>query len=277
MSQKVSPIFPIFETQHAEAKAIFFELIKQMKSKKAIELLGKVSFLELFSELMTSVHSENQIVQEDIFAPFRPLQKNLRKIYHFKLVEESLHERSNLIGKNYNKFGRQLASYKKELYNSTYEMIVGSTLEHWDQFHAMALESSKSLKPLMLNSGVNKVMQLDLEQFHLDQAGTLGTLKLREIYHGLRRIIILENILVQVGFNSIFTPETHQEIDELKGQLKIWYKTHLTLQSLTYFISNQPKPTAKYVAWLKDLTQERKSLSLKAEEQAKSLFDKLLV
>ena len=277
MTKRLSPIFPIFEKQHSEAKAIFFHLIKQMKSKKSIELLGKVSFLELFSELMISVHMDEQIIKGDIFSPFRPLQKNLRKIYHHKLVEASLQEKIKETGKHYNRFSKQLDAYKKDLYNRTYDMIVGSTLEHWDEFHDVALEASRGLKPLMLNSGINQVMRQELEQFHLDQTGTLGTQKLKEIYQGIRRIIILENILIQIGFNSIFPSETHDEINELKDSLKVWYKAHLALQSLTYFISHEPQPSAKYVNWLKDLTKTKKSLSLQAEGQAKSLFDKLLV
>lgn len=248
-----------------------------MKSKKAIELLGKISFLELFSELMTSVHADNELIREDIFLDFRPLQKNLRKIYHHKLVEASLRDRIGISGRKYNRLSRELDAYKKNLYNQTYEMIVGSTLEHWEQFHDVALTASKGLRPLMLNSGVNKVMQQELELFHLDQSGALGTQKLKEIYLGIRRIIILENILVQLGFNSIFPPETHDEINELKDRLKVWYKAHLTLQSLSYFIGKQPDPSAKYVQWLKELTKEKKSLSLKAEEQAKLLFDRILV
>ncbi|MHA7130811.1 hypothetical protein [Algoriphagus namhaensis] len=277
MSKRLSPIFEIFEKQHTEAKAIFLELIKRMKSKKAIELLGKISFLELFSELMSSVHAGNEELQQDLFADFRPLQKNLRKIYHHKLVEISLEERRKQTGKNFNRFSKQLDQYKKELYTKTYDQIVGSTFEHWSEFYDMALASSKGLKPLMLNSGVNRQMQQELEVFHLDQNGVLGTQKLKEIYYSIRRIIILENILVQLGFNSIFPQETHDEINDLKDKLKVWYKNHLTLQALSYLLSSEQEPSDKYVQWAKDLSRQKKSLSSAAEQQAKTVFEKLLV
>lgn len=277
MSPKVSPIFDIFDEQHAEAKAIFLDLIKRMKAKKAILLLGKISFLELFSELMFSVHDRQNDHEENPFHPFRPLHKKLQKVYHHKLVEKSLKERKRSKELKYTSFSNSLKSYKKELYNSTYDMIVGSTFKHWGTFHETSLRMSQGLKPLMLNTGVNKVMQRELESFQLNHSGSLSTQNLQEIYQGLRRIIILENILVQLGFNSVFPSETHMGINELKDCLKLWYTNHLTLQSLTYHLGKQEKPAEKYLDWLKGLTAEKKSLSQQSEEQAKLLFQKMLL
>ncbi len=252
-------------------------LIKHMKSKSAIELLGKMSFLELMSEIMASTHQQDLHSDPGPFSSYRGLHKNLRKIYHHKLVEAELKERKLSSGKKYAAFEEKLNEYKKDLYNKTYEMIVGSTYGPWEQFREKTLELSQGLKPLMINSGINSLMQEELENFHLDQDGTLGTEKLKEIYKGLRRIIILENLLMKLGFNSIFPSETHQEITELKDKLKTWYKSHLTLQALSYYLSDLPAPPGKYINWVKDLRNEKKDLSLKAEQQAKSLFDKLLV
>jgi len=248
-----------------------------MKSKKSIELLGKLSFLELISELMVSTHERTIDPETDPFSPFRPLHKNLKKIYHHKLVEAELLKRKNGTGKKYTKIQNKLDGYKKDLYNSTYEMIVGSTYGPWEGFKEKILKLNQGLKPLMINTGINRLMQEELENFHLDQRGNLGTQKLKEVYQGLRRIIILENILVQLGFNSIFPLGTHEEINKLKDKLKAWYTNHLTLQALSYYLGEVEAPSEKYIDWVKDLRSEKKDLSLNAEQQAKSLFEKLLV
>ena len=88
---------------------------------------------------------------------------------------------------------------------------------------------------------------------------------------------MLENILLHLGFNSIFIPQIHQELQSVKNGLKPWYANHLSFQALTQFLSEKESPSKKYIEWLKELKQEKKSLSSEIEKQAFELMNKVLV
>ncbi|WP_373397275.1 hypothetical protein V8V91_22300 [Algoriphagus halophilus] len=75
MQTKVSPIFQVFERQHSDAKGLFLALGKQIKSKKAIELLAKMEFMELYCNLLGKIHFEKESLKFDIFSPFKKFQK----------------------------------------------------------------------------------------------------------------------------------------------------------------------------------------------------------
>ena len=129
MQAKVSPVFQLFESQHQEAKALFLVLGKQIKSKKAIELLGKMDFLELYADLMAKVHFQVEGLNFDIFKDFKEMKKILRKIHHFKLAEKSLNDRELKLGIKYNGYRIHLDKYKKQLYTEAFDLMVGSTLK----------------------------------------------------------------------------------------------------------------------------------------------------
>lgn len=276
MQVKISPIFQAFEQQHAEAKELFLTLGKQIKSKKAIELYGKLSFLEVYGDLLAKIHFEKESLQFDFFAPFSKLQKNLRKINHLKLVEKGLKQRELNQDLTYNSYSTFVDKHKKGLYSETFDMVVGSSLKVWDEFLAKSQEASKQIKPLTINTAINQLIEEELEFFHINQRQRLDSKALKDLFEGLRKIIMLENLLLYLGFNSIFIDSIHAEMEGLKENLKPWYANHLELQSLTHFLSDKEDVSKKYVAWVKDLHAEKKSLTSKVEKQAQSLFQKIL-
>lgn len=276
MQAKVSPVFQLFESQHQEAKTLFLALGKQIKSKKAIELLGKMDFLELYAELMAKVHFEVEGLNFDIFKDFKAMKKSLRKIHHFKLAEKTLDDREAKLGIKFNSYRMHLDKHKKKLYTDAFDLIVGSTLKSWDDFHDKALKVSQGIKPLTINTAVHQLIQEELEFFQLDKKGTMDSKALKDTFEGLRTIIILENTLIHLGFNSIFVSGIHEEIETLKNNLKPWYSNQLSLQSLTHFLSAKETASKKYLDWLKELKEQKISLASQAEKQAHQLFDKIL-
>jgi hypothetical protein len=276
MQATVSPVFQLFEMQQQEAKSIFLTLGKQIKSKKAIELLGKMEFLELYADLMAKVHFEIEGLNFDIFKDFKDMKRSLRKIHHFKLAEKSLNDREEKLGIKFNGYRIHLDKYKKQLYTETFDLIVGSTLKSWESFHDKAMKASRGVKPLAIHTAVNQIIQEELDFFQLDKKGAMDSKALKDTFEGLRTIIMLENMLIHLGFNPIFISAIHEEIAALKDNLKPWYSNQLALQSLTHFLRDKPEAGKKYLDWLKELKEHKTSLASQAEKQAHGLFEKIL-
>jgi len=276
MRGTLSPVFQIFEQQFFEAKDLFLVLGKQIKSKKAITLSGKMIFLEIYAELLAKVHYQKEGLEFDIYSDFKRLRKNLQKIHHFKLVEKRLNEQELRSGLLYGGYREFLNQQKKQLYNQTFDMVVSSTLKSWEDFYLKSEKASRGIKPLMINTAINQIIQEELEYFTIDAKGKMDSMVLRDIFEGLRKIIIFENLLIHLGFNPIFISSIHFEIEELKDNLKPWYSNHLALQSLSGYLAEKQDVSKKYLKWAKDLKEEKKLLSVQAETQAKSLFKKIL-
>ncbi len=276
MRGSLSPVFQAFEQQFFEAKDLFLVLGKQIKSKKAIALSGKMIFLESYAELLAKVHYQQEGLEFDIFSDFIKFKKNLQKIHHFKLVEKRLLEQEMQTGLTFGGFREFLEKHKKQLYIQTFDMVVSSTLKSWEDFYLKSEKASRGIKPLMITTAINQIVQEELEYFGIDAKGKMDSTVLKDIFEGLRKIIIFENLLIHLGFRSIFIASIHLEIEELKNNLKPWYSNHLTLQSLTSYLAEQQEVSKKYLKWAKELKEEHKALSLQTEKQAKTLFQKIL-
>jgi hypothetical protein len=277
MSGSLSPVFQVFEQQFAEAKSLFLELGKQIKSKKAIPLSAKMSFLEIYTDLLAKIHYTKEGLNFDIFSDFKQLKKKLHKVHHLKLVEKSLQDQELKSELTYGGYREFLAYQKKQLYIQTFDMVVGSTLKTWEDFYQKCEKSSRGIRPLMVNTAINQIIQEELEYLGLDSKGAMDSTVLRDVFEGLRKIIIYENLLIHLGFNPIFVSSIHTEIEQLKDNLKPWYSNHIALQSLTSYLAEQQDVSKKYLKWAKDLKEEKQLLSIQAERQTKILFNKILV
>ena len=277
MPVKTSPVFHIFEQQHQEAKVLFLMLGKQVKSKKAIELQTKLEFLELFADLMEKIHFENQSLGNELFIPFKPLKKALRKTHHLKLVERNLRARVEKTGLVYDSYGEYLAVQKRKIQKETFDLAVGSTLRIWEDFKASAQISSRGIKPLTINTAINQLVQDELVSMHQELKIPIHSQGFRDLFESLRKIIMLENLLIQLGFNPIFVSSIHEEITQLKENLKPWYSNHLAFQTLSGFLAEKASISKKYMDWIKELKEEKKSLSSEIEKQAFALMNKVLV
>jgi hypothetical protein len=277
MPVKTSPVFQIFEQQHQEAKTLFLALGKQVKSKKAIELQTKLEFLELFVDLMEKVHFQNQELGNDLFSPFKHLKKSLRKTHHLKLVERNLRSREEKNSLLYDSYREYLLIQKRKIQKEAFDLVVGSTLKIWDEFLELAQQSSSGIKPLTINTAINQLVQEELESIHRELKTPMPGQGFRDLFESLRKIIMLENLLIQLGFNPIFVSMIHEEISQLKENLKPWYSNHLAFQTLSGFLAEKASISKKYMDWIKELKEEKKNLSSEIEKQAFSLLNKVLV
>jgi hypothetical protein len=276
MQVKTSPIFLIFEQQHQEAKILFLALGKQIKSKKAIELQTKLEFLELFTELMEKIHFENQSLGNELFLPFKSLKKSLRKTHHLKLVERNLKSREEKSGFLFDSYREYLLIQKKKIQKEAFDLVVGSTLKTWEDFREIAQKTSRGIKPLTIYTAINQLFQDELIFLHRELKAPISSQGFGDLFESLRKIIMLENLLIQLGFNPIFVSSIHEEIAQVKDNLKPWYSNHLAFQALSGFLGEKTSISKKYMDWIKELKEEKKSLSSEIEKQAFVLLKKVL-
>jgi hypothetical protein len=270
-----SPVFQLFSHQHQQAKALFLELGKEIKSAKAIALLEQLEFLELYSELLEKIHFEQKHLGYSLFFPLKTLKKSLKKIHHLKLVEKGLKEREKNLSLTFESFKTYLNEQKRGMQKEAFDLMVGSSLKMWEDYLEKAFEASKGIKPLVLNTSIHQLVQEELAFMTKEVTPPMSTQGFRDLFEGLRKVIILENLLVHLGLNPIYLPQIHEELERLKNGLKPWYANHLNLQSLTHFIGQQEEVSKKYLDWVKELKDEKKSLTATLEKQAISLLRKV--
>ena len=270
-----SPVFQLFSHQHQQAKALFLELGKEIKSSKAIALLEQLEFLELYSELLEKIHFEQKHLGYSLFFPLKTLKKSLKKIHHLKLVEIGLKHREKTLLLPFESFKTYLNEQKRGMQKEAFDLMVGSSLKMWEEYLEKAHEASKGIKPLVLTTSIHQVVQEELSFLGKEVSSPISTQGYRDLFEGLRKVIILENLLIHLGLNPIYLPQVHEELERLKNGLKPWYANHLNLQSLTHFIGQHEAVSKKYLDWVKELTEEKKMLTSSLEKQALSLLRKV--
>jgi predicted nucleic acid-binding protein len=145
----------------------------------------------------------------------------------------------------------------------------------WEEYLEKAHEASKGIKPLVINTSIHQLVQEELSFLVKEVSAPISTQGYRDLFEGLRKVIILENLLIHLGLNPIYLPQVHEELERLKNGLKPWYANHLNLQSLTHFIGQHEAVSKKYLDWVKELTEEKKMLTSSLEKQALSLLRKV--
>ena len=270
-----SPVFQLFSHQHQQAKALFLELGKEIKSSKAIALLEQLEFLELYSELLEKIHFEQKHLGYSLFFPLKTLKKSLKKIHHLKLVEIGLKQREKALSISFESFKTYLNEQKRGMQKEAFDLMLGSSLKIWEEYLEKAHEASKVIKPLVLTTSIHQLVQEELSFLVKEVSSPISTQGYRDLFEGLRKVIILENLLIHLGLNPIYLPQVHEELEQLKNGLKPWYANHLNLQSLTHFIGQREEVSKKYLDWVKELTEEKKALSSTLEKQALSLLRKV--
>jgi hypothetical protein len=226
---------------------------------------------------MSKIHFETENLGNDLFSPFKPLKKSLRKTHHLKLVERNLKAQEEKTALKYDSYREYLGIQKKKIQKEAFDLVVGSTLKTWDDFQQKSLQSSRGIKPLMINTAINQLVQEELESLHRDLKTPLESQSFRDLFASLRKIIMLENLLIQLGFNPIFVSQIHEEISQLKENLKPWYSNHLSFQALSGFLAEKEDISKKYMDWIRELKEEKKSLSSEIEKQAFELLKKVQV
>ncbi len=270
-----SPVFQLFSHQHQQAKALFLELGKEIKTSKAIALLEQLEFLELYSELLEKIHFEQKHLGYSLFFPLKTLKKSLKKIHQLMLVEKGLKQREKNLSITFESFKAYLNEQKRAMQKDAFDLMVGSSLKMWEEYLEKAHEASKGIKPLVLTTSIHQLVQEELNSLSKEVTPPMSTQGFRDLFEGLRKVIILENLLVHLGLHPIYLPQIHEELERLKNGLKPWYANHLNLQSLTHFIGQQEDVSKKYLDWVKELKVEKKNLTTSLEKQALSLLRKV--
>ena len=263
MQTKVSRIFDLFEKNLKEAKSLFLELSKQIKSKKAALLYEKLEYLEIFGELLGKIHFDKEEFANQLFRDFRILQKDLKKIIRLKTVEIGLRD-------------RQILKTQTGLHTEAFDRIVGGTISRWGKLNEEVKNGSIGHKPITISTAIHQLVNEELEFFHIDWKKGLDAKACKDMDAGLRKILHLEFILQYLGFNPIFVTDIHEEIESLLQTLSKWYNNHLELQSLSQYLSDKEQVSKKYLDWIKDLQTKKKSLSSAIEKQDQELFQKIL-
>ncbi|TFV94442.1 hypothetical protein E4S40_10485 [Algoriphagus kandeliae] len=276
MQTKVSRIFELFEKNLKEAKSLFLELSKQIKSKKAALLYEKLEYLEIFGELLGKIHFDKEEFANQLFRDFRILQKDLKKIIRLKTVENGLRDRQIVKNQTYRSYEAFLADHKKGLHTEAFDRIVGGTISKWERLNEEVKNGSNGHKPITISTAIHQLVNEELEFFHVDWKKGLDAKACKDMDAGLRKILHLEFILQYLGFNPIFVTTIHEEMEGLLQALSKWYNNHLELQSLSQYLSDKEQVSKKYLDWIKELQVKKKSLSSNVEKQAQELFQKIL-
>lgn len=270
-----SPVFQLFLHQHQQAKALFLELGKEIKSSKALALLEQLEFLELYSELLEKIHFEQKHLGYSLFFPLKTLKKSLKKIHHLKLVEKGLKQREKNLSISFESFKTYLNAQKRGMQKEAFDLMVGSSLKMWEEYLEKAHEASNGFKPLVLTTSIHQLVQEELSFLGKELSLPISMHGFRDLFEGIRKVIMLENLLVHLGLNPIYLPQVHRELEQLNNGLKDWYANHLNLQSLTHFIGQQETVSKKYLDWVKELKVKKKNLTTSLEKQALSLLRKV--
>jgi hypothetical protein len=276
MKGKTSPVFQLFDQQFSEAKTLFATLSKQMKGKKAMELEQRLLLIEIYIQLLSKIHYQEDKLKFEVIAPFKALKKQLKKVKHLKQVANQIEYYSSLQQLEFNSYIKQLESEKKELYTATYDLILKTPLKDFDDLYLEVLSYSKGITPLTVNTATTQIINDELEFFQFDQKNHLDAKALKEINEGLQVIIALENFRMQIGFNPVYVPIVHSSINSLQKSLKEWSNNHLLIQHLTYFLSERDQISKKYEVLILDLKENKKRYTAKIEESCHKLFDKII-
>ncbi|RZS96269.1 hypothetical protein [Cecembia calidifontis] len=276
MKGKVSPIFALFQQQFEAAKSAFDALSKQYRGKKALELENKLIFLEIYIDLLSKIHFEEEQLKFRLFSPFKKIFKGLKKTKHIKMImaqTEALKLKENPA---FHAYLKSLETEKNQLYNEVYDLIISSPLQIWETLYHEAHHYSKGIKPLMINTATTQIINEELSFFQVDNNGKLDSKVLKDIYEGIRVITALENLRIESGFNPIFVQEVHERMSELQKTMLKWYENHLFIQHLVAFLTDKEEVSKKYLDLLSSLQGNRKNHIKQIEDQCAALFERIL-
>ncbi|MCH7403417.1 hypothetical protein ACFOUP_14755 [Belliella kenyensis] len=276
MSEKLSPLFLLFQAQFEEAHKHFLSLGKEYKAKKAIELEQKLIFLDIFTDLIGKIQFQNPALKFELFGPLNQMFKGVKKTKHLKFIQEQLAKISQEQDLTFGSYEKHILEEKKSHYNKAYDLIVGTSLGTWENYYAEVKKISKSIKPLALNTATTQMINEELDFLALDHRRKLDSKAMKDIYEGIRVVIAVENIRIKSGFNPVFVKEVHVKMAQIQQDLLAWYQNHLILQHLVYYFGDKEEISKKYQDLLSLLKARKKKLTQTVEKQCEFLFDKIL-
>lgn len=276
MQGKVSPIFKLFQSQFEEARNAFLELSRRYRGKKAIELEQKLIFLEIYIDLLAHIHFEDDKLKFKLFSPFQKIFKGLKKTKHLKMVIQEVEVVNLKENIAFNSYSKSLLQEKNKLYAEVFDLIIATPLQIWEDLYQHAFKLSIGLKPLMINTATNQIINEELEYFNLDHKHKFDSKSLKDIYEGVRIITALENLRIESGFNPVFIQEIHDRMRELQQVMMLWYQNHLFIQHLSGFLADKENIHKKYFDLLSELKSKNKINKVQAQKHCRELLNRIM-
>ncbi len=274
MLEKVSPLFQLFEKQYTESRLLFDALGKNFKSKKALELEDKLTFINVYLHVLNKIHFQEERLKYEFFAPFRKICKALKRIHHYNLAIEAFEEEKT--DARYSSYEERLRNERKKLYKEVFEVIISTPQDIWESLYVSGRKYSKNLTPLMVNTATNQLINEELEYLNFDEGEDVDNKSLRDVLEGLQIITVLENIRIGVGLNPLFTSSIHEEINTLRRSLRRWNKTYLFAQHLNLYLSENEQVGSKYLELAYTLKTKKQRLAFEVVSLCRSLFPKVI-
>ncbi|MFO7823631.1 MAG: hypothetical protein R6V72_06805 [Cyclobacterium sp.] len=276
MESTLPQIMQVFDKYYDAGKAVFGELSKKIKSKKALELEDQLFFLRLFLLVLDRAHFTEKKRVDLAFGPFKELYKNLRKVQHIHMIQEGfdLH-----FGGNkglYADYGKVISGDKKRIYTHVYEIILSIPPQDWENLYHDVAHYSRGMSVLTLNTAITQIINEEIDFFYFDAKTRLDPQTIHEIFKGLKKVTFLEKIRLNIGLNTIFTPLVHEQIMVLESEMVTWHKNQLLLQHLGNYLGNKEKVSKKYHSVLTQVQKMHKGLTQKIEDRCRQLFINML-
>lgn len=276
MPGKLSPLFQLFHQHFHEGKSLFNALSKQFRGKKAVELEQKLIFMEIYIDLLSKIHFKEEQLKFQVFSPYKDLYKGLKKVKHIRIILAQLESYKSQTGLSFHSYERHVLNEKNKLYTQLYDIIVGEPLKMWEDLYESALFYSHGIKPLSINTATTQIIEEELSYFILENNEKLSSKGLKDIYEGVRVIMALENIRIEIGFNAVFVHAVHEYMAQFQKNLLNWYENHLLMQHLVMFVGDKEEISKKYLDLLARLKENKKTYTLQVEKECRFLFDTIL-
>ena len=263
----------LFDRQYHQAKSAFNFLNKNFKSKKALELNDSLIFLNIYLDLLNRIHFHEERLQFQLFEPFKPIHKALKRIQHFKLVQTALEQESSAHHTPYNTYKKFLTGEKKELYKEVYETLFTTPLGMWESLYASIYDYGRNNRPLQIDTATLQLVNEEIEFFQFKSKNSqMDSQSIKDLMDGIRVITVVENVRIAVGMNTIFRDTVHEKLKGLRQALNSWHRTHLFGQHLQFFLGENADVGQKYI----DLAKRIKNKKQRLTKEVASLYHDLV-
>lgn len=276
MASTLPQIMQAFDRYYNAGKAVFGELSKKIRSKKALELEDQLFFIRVFLLVLDRANFREKQRVNQSFGPFKELYKQLRKVQHIKMIQEGYEEHFGDNKGLYAEYGKAIAADKKSIYTHVYEIILSIPPQDWEKLYQDVLLHAKGLSILTINTAMTQIINEEIEYFSFDAKTKLDPQSIHDIFKGIKKVTCLEKTRLTIGLNTIFTPLVHEQILSLQEEMVVWHKNQLLLQHLGNYLAKKEKVSKKYHAVLTQIQKIHRGLTQKIGDKCRQLFVKML-
>ncbi|MGY6559781.1 MAG: hypothetical protein ACXIT9_10940 [Nitritalea sp.] len=256
MSQTLPSIFPICDKQYRRLEDALLAVGKLYKSKRAAEAEEALIFLEIYAALVGRLRQKEELHLPDAF---KRLQRYFRRTRHLKAIENQYMQFGKALSMRLPAYAQTLEKEKLDLYTEAFEEVLTLTPAAHAAFHKALYKGSKGVELLPLHQTSQALVEEELAFIRFCDGDQLDAPQWRQVFEALQRVVVLENIRLSVGIESIFLPEMHQRFTELLVAIRQWFEVQLFLQHLSYYVSMEEHTQEAYRTFLVAVRARRKA------------------